>query len=98
MTADRAQLANLLIIQKCFAKLKQFKNASSFNKKISELTEISNLTKKRTVDISLILEQKQTLIVQQKQAIKKQLAKLDAEYTLLKLKLDKEVFFYLLLF
>ena len=91
MANDRAKLSNLLVMQKCFAKLKQFKNANSFNKKISELTEQSNNVKKKAVDISLVLEQKQMLIMQQKQAIKKQLAKLDAEYTVLKLKLDKEV-------
>ena len=57
----------------------------------TEFNEFSNKLKKASVDGALIMEQKQSLILQQKQAIKKQLAKLDADYNVLTLKLEKEV-------
>lgn len=91
MATDRNELANLLILQKSFTKLKLYKTTLTFKKQINELTEATNKIKKKSVDTTLGLEQQCQLIVQQKHAIKKQLAKLDGEYTVLKLKLEKEV-------
>ena len=91
MSIERSELAKLIILQKNFCKLKMFRSTCRFNKRVNQLTEVSNRVKKQSVDTTLALEQKQMLIVQQKHALKKQLAKLDAEYAGLKLKLDKEV-------
>jgi len=92
MTYERNEISKLLILQKNFDKLKELKNESKIKRMQTEFDEMSNKLKKAAVDGALILEQKQSLILQQKQAIKKQLAKLDADYTVLNLKLEKEVY------
>jgi hypothetical protein len=91
MTNERHEMSKLLILQKAFDKLKELKNESKMKRMTTEFNELSNKLKKASVDGALILEQKQTLILQQKQAIKKQLAKLDADYNVLTLRLEKEV-------
>lgn len=88
---ERKKLNLLLIKQKNFSKIKLFKISSDFNKKITEITEDSNKIKKKEVNNTLVYEQRQLLIHQQKVSLKKQLAKLDAEYNKLKLSLEKEV-------
>lgn len=85
-------MAIQLIEQKNFYEREININLSEFNKKLSEITEISNIIKRKEIDNSLLADQKQSLIYQQKSALKKQLAKLDAEYSNLKAKLEKEVF------
>ena len=90
---ERKKLNLLLIKQKNFSKIKLFKISSDFNKKITEITENSNKIKKKEVNNTLVYEQRQLLIHQQKVSLKKQLAKLDAEYNKLKLSLEKEVIF-----
>jgi hypothetical protein len=90
---ERKKLNLLLIKQKNFSKIKLFKISSDFNKKITEITENSNKIKKKEVNNTLVYEQRQLLIHQQKVSLKKQLAKLDAEYNKLKLSLEKEVIY-----
>ena len=94
---ERKKLNLLLIKQKNFSKIKLFKISSDFNKKITEITENSNKIKKKEVNNTLVYEQRQLLIHQQKVSLKKQLAKLDAEYNKLKLSLEKEVIYQVFL-
>lgn len=68
--------------------------SSEFNKKLTEITENSNKIKRKEIDSTLLSEQKHLLIHQQKIALKKQLAKLDAEFNTLKAKFEKEVSFF----
>lgn len=85
------ELANLLIKQKVFFQLRLNHVQSRMERRLGQVTDTSNLLKKREVSNRVANELKNILIVQQKMAIKKQLAKLDAEYNALKAELDKEV-------
>ncbi|CAF1113559.1 unnamed protein product, partial [Brachionus calyciflorus] len=88
---ERHELNIMLITRGTLNKLKMNANLNTFNKKLSEVTEISNVIKRREIDNSLLAVQKQTLISQQKQALKRQLNKLDIDFNSLKLKLEKEL-------
>lgn len=94
LQSERNKLAILLIKQKTMAKVQLHANLSNFGKQLGKITESSNDIKRKEINHALLSEQKILLLTQQKSALKKQLAKLDAEFNNLKVKLDKEVNFF----
>lgn len=88
---ERDELYQVIIKQKTFSKLTAFQRIKKFNKKISGITEETDIIKRRSVNNALHAEEKQILIKQQNMALKKQLSILDIEFNNLKNKLDKEV-------
>jgi hypothetical protein len=64
---------------------------SHYSKKITEITEYSNQIKRQEIDNSLLNDQKQLLLNQQKSALKKRLVKLDVDFNKLKSELEKEL-------
>lgn len=87
------ELTNLLLKQRAFFKLSLSRLQTSLNRRLSEITETSDLLKRRQVANRIASELKNVLVVQQKMALKRQLGKLDAEYNALKAKFEKEVRF-----
>ncbi|RMZ93268.1 coiled-coil domain-containing protein, partial [Brachionus plicatilis] len=85
------ELALLLIAQKTFNKLKENASMSTFNKKLGEITENSDQIKQQEIDNKLLSDQKQTILNQQKLALKRQLYKMDIEFASLRQKLEKEL-------
>lgn len=59
--------------------------------RLKEMTSLSDTLKKREVTHRIANELKNILVVQQKMALKRQLARLDVQYNSLKEELDKEV-------
>ena len=88
---ERDELYQVIIKQKNFSKLTAFQRTKKFNKKISGITEETDIIKRKSVNNALHAEEKQILIKQQNMALKKQLSTLDIEFNNLKNKLDKEV-------
>lgn len=88
---DRHELSLILIAQKTFNKLKENANLNTFNKKLGEITENSDKIKQQEIDNKLQSELKQTILSQQKLALKRQLFKLDFEFANLRQKLEKEL-------
>lgn len=88
---DNHHLSDLIIRQKAYSKLNVNRIQSSYSRKLSQITDNSNSLKKREVENKLTNELKNIMILQQKMALKRQLATLDVEYNALKAKLDKEV-------
>lgn len=88
---ERHELALILIAQKSFNKLKENATQSKFNKKLGEITENSDKIKQQEIDHKLVADQKQTILNQQKLALKRQLFKMDIEFANLRQKLEKEL-------
>lgn len=88
---ERDELYQVIIKQKTFSKLTAFQRTKKFNKKISGITEETDIIKRRSVNNALHAEEKQILVKQQNMALKKQLSILDIEFSNLKNKLDEEV-------
>ena len=88
---ENLELKIVFIKQKNFDKFKMQRDTTVFNKKLFEVTTMSDKIKRNAVDTSLINEQKLILVNQQKQAFKRQLAKMDLEFNNLRLKFEKEV-------
>lgn len=88
---DRHELALILIAQKTLNKLKENASLNTFNKKLGEITENSDKIKQQEIDNKLQSDLKQTILNQQKLALKRQLYKMDIQYANLKQKLEKEL-------
>lgn len=88
---ERHELAKILIKQKSYDKIRINRLMSHFSKKLTEVTENSNKIKRQEIDNTLLFEQKQLLINQQKSALKKRLVKLDVDFNHLKAQLEKEL-------
>lgn len=83
--------AKLLISYKVFYKLKMNRLQSNLSRRLAEVTDKMDWHKRREVSHRVANELQNVLVVQQNTALKRQLAKLDAEFNSLKAQLDKEV-------
>jgi hypothetical protein len=91
---ERNELEQLIIKLKSYDQLKVNHMLNHFSKKLTEVTENSNKIKRQEIDNTLLSEQRQLLLNQQKSALKKRLIKLDVDFNSLKTVLEKEVYFY----
>lgn len=85
------ELTNAIIKQKIFFRMNLNRVHSRMLRSLNEVTNASNALQRREVANRVSNELKNILIVQQKTALKRQLARLDAQYNALKAELDKEV-------
>lgn len=83
--------AKLLIRYKAFYKLSMNRLQSNLSRRLAEVTDKMDWHKRREVSHRVANELQNVLVVQQNTALKRQLAKLDAEFNSLKAQLDKEV-------
>jgi hypothetical protein len=90
---ERHQLEQLIIKLNSYNKLKMNHMLNNFSKKLTEVTDNSNKIKRQEIDNTLLSEQRQVLLNQQKSALKKRLIKLDTDFNSLKMVLEKEVNF-----
>ena len=88
---ERHELNQLIIKLKAYDQIKMNKMLSNFSKRLTEVTDNSNIIKRKEIDNSLLSEQKQLLMNQQKSALKKRLVKLDVDFNNLKAQLEKEL-------
>jgi hypothetical protein len=84
-------LKNTLIRQEKSSKIKEFEDSVEFNKKLGKITAVTDTIQRKSTKISMLSQQNQIVLNQQKSALKRQLAKLNSEYNKLKAKMDKEV-------
>jgi hypothetical protein len=88
---EKTQLEQLIIKMKAYDELKMNYMRNNFSKKLTEVTDNSNKIKRQEIDNTLLSEQRQLLLNQQKTALKKRLVKLDVDFNNLKSVLEKEV-------
>lgn len=91
LQTSNEELKNLLIKQKVFNYMSLNKVESRMRKDLDRVTKTKDDYQKSQVSNRVSSELKNTLILQQKAALKRQLANLDTEYNSLKIELDKEV-------
>lgn len=85
------ELSEALIREKALGLENLNRVKSELTQRVDELTRTSDVLKKREVSGRVSNEVRNALVVQQKEALKRQLAKLDSEYNALKAELDKEL-------
>lgn len=88
---SNANAALLLMRYKVIYKLSMNRLQSNLSRRLTEVTDKMDWHKRREVSHRVANELQNVLIVQQNTALKRQLAKLDAEFNSLKAQLDKEV-------
>lgn len=91
LQTSNEELKNLLIKQKVFNYMSLNKVESRMRKELDRVTKTKDDYQKSQVSNRVSSELKNSLILQQKAALKRQLANLDTEYNSLKIELDKEV-------
>jgi hypothetical protein len=91
LQSERYELQNLTIKQRSLTNLKLNRVTQKFQRELIRLNANADKEKAKAFEACYLAEEKGILMDQEKNALQKQLKKLDIEYNNLKGKLDKEV-------